>query len=208
MRQTTHTSAKSPPAFRGLSLVSGHPALDLVNTIKYRGADDPQNRLAEFADVVEWALTAGLITDAESNGLKEEQDGAALLGRTLALREALWSLFNREQVTTKCFARALATLEKAITSLRPKVTIDPQTGILHRQIVVQTPKDLIARIVDSIADLLTRRDDFLIKTCDGCDCDWLFVDRTKARRRRWCDTRTCGNLARARDFRNKQRLRY
>ncbi|NOR63474.1 MAG: hypothetical protein GQ535_13395 [Rhodobacteraceae bacterium] len=194
-----------PPVFRGLSLVAGHPALDLVNTVKYRGADRPQDKLKSFSDLIDWALTAGIISTADSTGLSDAQNGPALLGKIRVLRESLWCLFNADQTDKKRYAQALNTIEKAISSLRYKVKIDPQTGTLRQHITVRTPNDLIARIVDSIADLLTRRESYLIKTCDGCDCDWLFVDRTKARRRRWCDTRTCGNLARSRNFRNKQK---
>ena len=57
--------------------------------------------------------------------------------------------------------------------------------------------------VAAVAEVLTARADLRIKVCGGSDCDWLFIDRTKAGRRRWCDTRTCGNIARVRRFRMK-----
>jgi len=80
------------------------------------------------------------------------------------------------------------------------------TGILSRRVDITTPQDLISRIIEAAADLLADRDALRIKICDGCDCDWLFIDKTKAGRRRWCDTKTCGNLARVREFRKKQEL--
>jgi len=185
--------------------VAGHPALDLVNTVKYRGVDDPQDRLVGFDDLVDWTLAAGLISRSESTGLRGVPNGEPLLRKALDVRESLWCLLNRGSVTDKAHARALGVIEKAIAGLRPKPVIDPRTGALHQHIELRKPADLIARIVDSVADLLTHRETYLIKTCDGCDCDWLFVDRTKARRRRWCDTRTCGNIARARDFRQRRK---
>ncbi|MHB1265173.1 MAG: CGNR zinc finger domain-containing protein [Gemmatimonadaceae bacterium] len=41
--------------------------------------------------------------------------------------------------------------------------------------------------------------------CAGDDCGWLFLDGSKAGRRRWCDMATCGNVAKAR--RHYQRKR-
>jgi len=205
MPSSIYSSNESPARFRGLNLVAGHPALDLVNTVKYRGTNDPQDRLGGFGDLVDWAVTAGLISESEVTGLTRAPNGESLLRKALNVRESLWCLFNRGVVTDKAYARALGAIEKAIAGLRPRPVIDPRTGALHQHVELHKPADLIARIVDSVADLLTHRETHLIKTCDGCDCDWLFVDRTKARRRRWCDTRTCGNIARARDFRQRQK---
>ena len=193
------------PSFRGLHLVAGHPALDLVNSVKYRGQADPQDRLIDYQAVVAWARVAGILDVAEEAVLAR-LDGGDVWQKVLVLRESLWALLNREQMSKAAGSRAQRAIETAISGLRYKAVIDPETGVLRQVIEVRAPKDLLARIVDSIADLLTRRQDLLIKTCDGCDCDWLFVDRTKARRRRWCDTKTCGNLARVRAYREKTHI--
>jgi len=191
------------PSFRGLHLVAGHPALDLVNSVKYRGTDDPQDRIGGFDDLIDWAETAGIVSGAEAARVRGAPEGDTLWRKALVLRESLWALLNREQVSKAAGSRAQKAIETAISGLRYKAVIDSESGVLRQVIAVHTAKDLLARIVDSIANLLTQRQDLLIKTCDGCDCDWLFVDRTKARRRRWCDTNTCGNLARVRAFREK-----
>ncbi len=192
----------SRPTFDGLFLVAGHPALDLVNTVKYRGQSDPQDRLTDFGAVVAWAHVAGLIDSGQAAMLAQEE-GARVWSKVLALRESLWVLMNADWVSQKALTGARKTIETAISGLRYRAEIDPQTGVLQKVIALNGPRDLLARITDAIADLLTRRGDFLIKTCDGCDCDWLFIDHTKARRRRWCDSRTCGNQARVRTYREK-----
>ena len=207
MTSTSRPDSKFPATFQGLSLVAGHPALDLVNTVKYRGNENPQDKLRDFADVVDWALTAGLASAAECAVLTQDFQSQTLWRKVVSLREALWSLLNFKLVSAKIYTRALATIETAISNLRHDAKINPQTGALTRHIRMQSWKSLVARIVASIADLLSHRSDLLIKTCDGCDCDWVFIDRTKASRRRWCDTKTCGNIARARNFRNKQKQR-
>ncbi|HEY0661372.1 MAG TPA: CGNR zinc finger domain-containing protein, partial [Lysobacter sp.] len=42
------------------------------------------------------------------------------------------------------------------------------------------------------------------RVCDGHDCGWLFVDLSKGGRRRWCDMRTCGNVAKARRHQHRR----
>jgi predicted RNA-binding Zn ribbon-like protein len=34
--------------------------------------------------------------------------------------------------------------------------------------------------------------------CASEDCAWLFLDKTKNKRRRWCDMKICGNRVKAR----------
>ena len=58
-----------PPVFRELSLIGGHAALDFLNTVKYRGGDDPQAKLSSLSDVIDWAQVVGLLSDAETNKL-------------------------------------------------------------------------------------------------------------------------------------------
>ena len=37
-----------------------------------------------------------------------------------------------------------------------------------------------------------------VRECNSETCSWLFVDRSRTRRRRWCDMKTCGNRDKAR----------
>src|SRR6185437_6680981 len=40
-----------------------------------------------------------------------------------------------------------------------------------------------------------------LRACADPECGWLFLDRSQARRRRWCSMAECGNRAKARRFR-------
>jgi hypothetical protein len=57
-----------------------------------------------------------------------------------------------------------------------------------------------AAIVRSAVELLTSEDRSRLRVCAGEDCDWLFVDGSRNRSRRWCDMSTCGNRAKARRY--------
>jgi predicted RNA-binding Zn ribbon-like protein len=43
-----------------------------------------------------------------------------------------------------------------------------------------------------------------VKECDGHDCGWLFLDTSKAGRRRWCSMDVCGNRAKAQRYRRRR----
>ena len=44
-----------------------------------------------------------------------------------------------------------------------------------------------------------------LKACPREDCMWAFFDHSKNRSGRWCKMETCGNLAKARAFRERRR---
>ena len=61
--------------------------------------------------------------------------------------------------------------------------------------------DLIAsmiagRMIEHVFPLPTER----LRLCQGPNCSWLFIDSSKAGRRRWCDRAVCGNAAKSRRF--------
>src|SRR5439155_15372239 len=44
-----------------------------------------------------------------------------------------------------------------------------------------------------------------VRQCQGDTCEWMFVDSTKNHSRRWCVMSDCGNVAKVRRFRMKNR---
>jgi len=66
---------------------------------------------------------------------------------------------------------------------------------------------VIARIAASFGEMLANRELERIKVCANSDCRWVFHDPTKARTKRWCNDRTCGNRARVRRARAAQKRR-
>ena len=203
MRKTSNI----PPVFRELSLIGGHPALDFLNTVKYRGEADPRDRLESYSDAIEWAEVAGLLSTAEAKRLSRQATKTAsansLRREICEFREAVRVLFATKHQNVARTTRAILRVEAEISALRPVATIDRKSGALTKEIVISDAGDLKAKIVSAVAELLLLRTELRIKTCRGFDCDWVFIDRTKAGRRQWCDTRTCGNIARVRRYRER-----
>jgi predicted RNA-binding Zn ribbon-like protein len=59
---------------------------------------------------------------------------------------------------------------------------------------LELPVWMVAR---SAADLLVSDDLTRVRECAGEKCDWLFLDASRNRSRRWCEMAACGNRAKA-----------
>jgi predicted RNA-binding Zn ribbon-like protein len=44
-----------------------------------------------------------------------------------------------------------------------------------------------------------------IRICGNPACDWMFLDDSRTGQRRWCRMNVCGNEAKVRRFRERQR---
>jgi predicted RNA-binding Zn ribbon-like protein len=55
------------------------------------------------------------------------------------------------------------------------------------------------------AELLIGEDIGYVRQCASDDCSWLFLDKTKNHRRRWCDMKSCGNRDKARRYYQRQK---
>jgi predicted RNA-binding Zn ribbon-like protein len=60
---------------------------------------------------------------------------------------------------------------------------------------------LLAIVAAAVGDGTWQR----LKACPREECEWAFYDRSKNRSGRWCRMEECGNLAKARAFRERRR---
>lgn len=45
-----------------------------------------------------------------------------------------------------------------------------------------------------------------LKGCANVECQWLYIDQSKNRSRKWCEMESCGNAINARAYRHRRRL--
>ncbi|OMC41117.1 ABATE domain-containing protein [Mycobacterium sp. IS-1264] len=189
-----------------LDLRGGHPAVDLVNTVAWRG--DPQRRteyLEDYLDLAAWARHAGVLSPGEARELAQWADShrdaaGKALRQTVRLREAL------HRVWTGCGSTrdAGAIADAYRSALRAqRLTIDGDVGAWHEAtLIAQTP---LHRLAAEAVTLLTTVPFSRIKGCGDSACGWLFVDGSHRQNRRWCSTADCGNRARVRRFYERTR---
>ena len=65
--------------------------------------------------------------------------------------------------------------------------------------------DVLARIAEPIVREIGSGHDDRIRICASDTCRWIFYDESRTGRRRWCDMATCGNRAKARRHRERQK---
>src|SRR5690606_12218405 len=94
-----------PKALRidDLELLGGHPALDFVNTLDWRGRDPeaggPEECLVSFETLLAWAVRAGLVAGTEEAALaaaakRDPPAAEAVLREAVVLREAIFALLD------------------------------------------------------------------------------------------------------------------
>ena len=192
---------------RRFSQLSGHPVLDLMNTVDWR-LDQRRSleRLNMMDDVLDWCLLTGLLDDAGHEALQ----GMAVQHPRVAAREHGAVLAWRELAYDAVTARS----ERAIREV-----VDTYRAVLDRsdlrptepagewswqdaRVDLATPRD---RIVRATVDLATRPDLRLLHQCEDDACGWVYLDTSPRHNRRWCSAAGCGNRNRARRFNQRRR---
>jgi predicted RNA-binding Zn ribbon-like protein len=199
--------------FRSHDLVSGHVAIDLVNTVTARDAE-PLDWLASYGGLIGWAQHTALFSKADLSALsdlarKDAAGASASLTRCKLLREALCRLLYAgvhgdeqkradlaEIDTARVASAAAAKLSLKDRRVRPVWSVKDSGLDLIAHVVVAEALELLE------GDKLER-----LRICEGDHCGWLFLDLSKNSSRRWCDMATCGNVAKARRFQKRRKRR-
>lgn len=170
--------------------LGGHPALDFINTVGGRTHTSAtryivdRDRLETPRDLDEWIAEAKLGTARVS------------LERAIELREALYRIFLAVIANRRPDAKDVALLNRSL---------EAQQLSFHGAAASFTTNDPLAFIARSAAELLTSPEISRVRACGGESCGWLFLDTSRNRSRQWCDMADCGNIAKVRRFRDRQR---
>ena len=170
--------------------VAGDLALDFVNTVADR-LSHPRERLVTGADVDRWARRAGLLGSRESLHLSPRH-----LSRIHAIREMLHSLLTPLALDLRPSDAILATFSRTrarVARERFLVWADGRYGWEWRGV-----GRLFGPITERAAELLVSVPQGRLRQCADATCGWVFLDRSRAGRRRWCRMVDCGNRAKAR----------
>ena len=209
----TVISPDLPPSRAGsLPLVADDLALDFANTESGRGFPSHQNHFLEAANVVEWLRHAKALpadeADRLSKRVSERADLAAdLLAQAIELREAIHDIGAALGRGAGPPQAALASLSALHARFLAKADLAP--GALScrwRWSVRASPVEAaLGPIALAAVRLFTEGDFHRIRECGGHACGWLFYDRSKNNRRRWCEMEVCGNRAKQRRLAARRR---
>ena len=195
-----------------IPLIAGHPALDFMNALEERATPAEVNYLPSYDHLLRWTARVGLVPAALQRAL------ARAAGEHPAKAKKRWS-------EAMAFRRDLDAIFRALGEGRPPP--DPAlralNAMLARAHAHRRLESAKAGAIDwawpagaleiatwaialSAADLLTDADKrSRIRICGNPVCDWMFLDESRTGQRRWCRMNVCGNEAKVRRFRDRQR---
>jgi predicted RNA-binding Zn ribbon-like protein len=188
------------------SFSGGALCLDFVNTMSGARAR-PEERLNTYLDLVSWGRQAGLLTEREAQRLGRAvrlrpADAARMLEEARALREALFRIFQAAIDRRPPSGDDLDVLNAALSAAHSHLRL--KAGGSGFEWGWTDAPDALDRmlwpVVRSAVELLTSPQRSRLHICESPTCDWLFLDMSRNRSRRWCDMRDCGNRAKARRY--------
>ncbi|HEY6201883.1 MAG TPA: CGNR zinc finger domain-containing protein [Candidatus Limnocylindria bacterium] len=201
-----------PRADHDFEFVGGSVALDFANTLGGMHTAPTHEHLVEYADLVEFGRSAGTLARPETRRLAEEAArqparAAGVLRRAIALREAIWRVFDAFAKSERADPADFATIQgEELAALKHARFAQSGSDVADRwsdELLLDRPLWDIAR---SAVELLRSKSDLSrVRECGSDTCEWLFIDKSRNHSRRWCDMNDCGNVAKVRRFRARQR---
>ncbi len=192
--------------------VGGARPLDFTNTVTWTRDGLVNERLATYADLVDWAVESGAATAEHGTRLKRlaarrEPAAGAALGRAQERRRVLHAAFLAAAAGCTLGPGELRDLNQLVAELSRHLRLATDGAEWSWRL------DRGGEPLDAMLDpvlwegigLLLSGERGRLKHCAADDCGWVFLDRSRNHARRWCDMKVCGNNEKARRFYRKQR---
>ena len=186
-------------------MIADDLALDFANTESARGFPSHQNHFHEAGNVVEWLRHAKALPAEEAEWLgtrvsKRADLAADLLAKATELRDAVHDIGAALGRRAKPPEAALASLSALHARFVAEAELAPAILSCRWQWRVRASpvEAALGPIALAAVRLFTEGDFHRIRECGGHACGWLFYDRSKNNRRRWCEMEVCGNRAKQR----------
>ncbi len=197
-----------------IPLIGGHPALDFVNSVEGRGSETTLNYLADYDRLARWCVRVGLIAPADGARLRQQAKQRPLIAarvwrEAMELREGLNKIYRAlaraDDPPKRAIAILNAMIERALGNRRLQPTAPGEIAWAWNP--AKERLEIVAwEIALSAASLMTDADRRRrIRICANGPCDWMFLDTSRSGCRRWCRMAVCGNAAKVRRFRERQR---
>ena len=196
-----------------IELSGGALALDFANTVGGTHVHPTHDHLRDYGDITRFAVLAGALPPSMSKRLTQKAERNPLRAEAvyrlgIALRESIWAVFS-----------ALASGESPRDADLDLIADAAAAGAARLRLVydrdgvgwslpsdgeeLERPLWDIGRSAANILTSAEQRD--RVKECASETCEWVFLDESRNRSRRWCDMSDCGNRAKARRFHAKKR---
>ena len=173
--------------------------LDYVNTRYWRGQPAPTETLHSAEDFATWAA-ANVAKGMRLPARREFE-------RALELRETIYRVFDSAAHDKPPAARDLQTLNAALAGAPARTKLKKERDGFSWEVETRSSTALaaLAPVLWTAGDLLAGPRLNRVRRCANPECGWLFLDDSRAGKRRWCSMQSCGNRAKARRHYHKSR---
>jgi predicted RNA-binding Zn ribbon-like protein len=186
-------------------LSGGNLALNFANTVSDRPTPHAVERLVDYNQLVFFGLQSGIYPPRIGDRLfaiagQAPGRGKSALQKAIQLREALFAIFSALAEHRVIPGNALALLNVTLQEAMPNGrVVHGNRRFVWEWVGMDSYLDsLLWPVARAAADLLLSDDLAHLRICASEECAWLFLDKTKNQRRRWCDMKVCGNRVKAR----------
>lgn len=183
-------------------------AFDFLNTLELEDGALVE-RLASLETAAAWLVDAAVVPDGSAiTGLaRTAAHREAVLRRLVATRTALRDVAHAVAHERPPKRAAIDEVNRALRSRERVELVAADDGVrLGHSHVGDAVDDVLARIAEPIVREIGSGHDDRVRICANDTCRWIFYDESRSGRRRWCDMATCGNRAKARRHRERQKI--
>lgn len=170
-------------------------SVDLRTYVEQGEPHVPSDELETPVQLERWMHERRLLIKGESIAARDHR-------RALELRRALRSLLECPSKSRRSAQECAERLNR-ISELYPLVVQIGHAGVPRLQ-----PQNAAIGLAHVLAEFValaaTGRLDRL-RMCSSEECHWIFFDRSKPGKRRWCSSLICGNRQKTRAYRKRQK---
>ena len=189
-------------------LSGGALCLDFANTVSHRHL--PQRRaehLDSYADLVAFAdqsklLPPKLAASLRARANRDPAGARSAFRKSIVLRESLYRAFSAIAAGRHARPADVQQINDfALVALRHRKLAQSERRLSLGMAIQRKRSCSIAycgRSRSRLPSCLPRKHRAAIRECRAPDCEWLFLDHSRNRSRRWCDMKSCGNRQKAR----------
>ncbi|GAA0269935.1 CGNR zinc finger domain-containing protein [Pseudomonas rhodesiae] len=190
-----------------IRLIGGALVLDFINTTNGRRPGTTlkvmEERLTSFPFFFEWALHASLVSPHEFEHYKPMVFEWPIayqpnLEAVIAFRECLYAVFYplalHQPIPDEALAQINQTFQQGV-AWRELRAVDGQPAWLWKPCTSaqELTTMLLGRLAIDATQWLVPGALQGLKCCGAHDCDWIFLDISKNKQRRWCQMSVCGS---------------
>lgn len=192
---------------------SGSLCLDFANTLSDRPTCTG-DKLSSHRHLISWGVQAGVLENHTALKMRDgsigdsDKDGQAFR-KAIAFREVIYRVFSAIARGEDPSAKDLSAFNRLLAPTMGHLRVAADSGGFSWQWKYEDlgMERILWPVARSAAELLVSEENGLVRECASNTCSWLFLDRSRNRKRRWCDMNTCGNRAKARrHYRRKKGL--